>query len=50
MTLAVPEPVVVELLPRIIAAACAIEDGDPNLAHAILFDLELELQGWKEAA
>ena len=45
-----PERVTLELLPRILAAACAIEDGDPSYAHAILLDLELDLEAWREAA
>lgn len=33
-----------DVVARIVVAACALEDGDPSLAHQILLDLELDLE------
>jgi hypothetical protein len=46
----VPEELAVVILPRIVAAADALEDGDAGYAHTVLLVLELDIEAWREAA
>ena len=40
----IPFAIVQDAVARIVGAACAVEDGDYNYAHAILLGLEVDLK------